>query len=66
METETFWTLLYDIHHWEFEIFLILVFDVLIGLLIWPRIRKFTKHHKSDHERIDDLEKAVKQLKSKL
>jgi hypothetical protein len=63
---ETFWTLLHDPAHWEFEIFLIVIFDGLIGLLIWPKIRKFTTHHKSDDERIDDLEREVKELKSRL
>lgn len=66
METETFWTLLRDPAHWQFEVFLILVFDVLIGLLIWPQIKKFIKHHKSDDERIEDLEREVKELKSRL
>ncbi|MBI4155867.1 MAG: hypothetical protein HY507_01375 [Candidatus Zambryskibacteria bacterium] len=65
MEQETFWTLLGDLPHWEFELFLIFIFDVLLGLLIWPQIKKFTKHHKSDDERIRDLEKEVKELKSK-
>ncbi len=60
---ETFWTLLTDSAHWEFEIFLIIIFDVLIGAIIWPSIRKFTLHHKSDDERIDELEKEVKRLK---
>ena len=66
MEHETFWTLLHDSAHWEFELFLIAIFDGLIGLLIWPQIKKFTKHHKSDDERIADLEKTVQELKSKL
>ncbi len=66
METETFWTLLHNLPHWEFEIFLIIIFDGLIGLVLWPQIRKFTTHHKSDDERISDLEKEVKELKSKI
>ena len=66
METETFWTLFYNLPHWEFEIFLIIIFDGIIGLIIWPKIRKFTTHHKSDDERIADLEREVKKLKSKL
>ena len=66
METETFFTLLQDPAHWQFEIFLIFIFDVLIGLLIWPTIKKFLIHHKSDDERLDELEKEIKELKSKL
>ncbi|KKR31910.1 MAG: hypothetical protein UT65_C0014G0009 [Parcubacteria group bacterium GW2011_GWF2_39_8b] len=66
MEQETFWTLFYSLPHWEFEIFLMIIFDVLIGVLIWPKIKKFTKHHKSDDERMADLEREVDKLKSKL
>ena len=66
MEGETFLTLLKDPAHWEFEIFLIIVFDVFLGILIWPRIRKFLSHHKSDDERIEDLEKEIKEIKSRL
>ena len=46
---ETFWTLLHDLAHWEFEIFLMAVFDGLIGAGIigfcWPRIKKHWHHH---------------------
>lgn len=42
-EVETFWTLLHDTAHWEFEIFLMILFDGLIGYvgfkLLWPRIK---------------------------
>ena len=62
MEHETFFTLLKDLAHWEFELFLILIFDVLIGLLIWPYLQKFLTHHKSDDERIAELERRVKEL----
>ena len=60
---ETFWDLLRDPAHWEFEIFLIFVFDVLIGLVVWPFIMRGFKHHKSDHERLEDLEKEMSRLK---
>ena len=66
MEHETFWTLLADPAHWAFEIFLILIFDVIIGLLIWPWVNKFLIHHKTDDERIADLEKGVRELKEKI
>lgn len=62
MEHETFFTLLTDAAHWQFEIFLIFLFDVLIGLLIWPWIKKFLIHHKSDDERIAELERRIDEL----
>lgn len=42
---ETFWTLLRDAAHWEFEIFLMVLFDGVIGALIWPFARKHLYHH---------------------
>jgi len=42
---ETFWTLLRDPAHWEFEIFLMLVFDGLLAGLLWPIVRKHWAHH---------------------
>ena len=62
MEHETFWTLFTDVAHWEFELFLIFLFDVLVGILVWPRVRKFLLHHKSDDERIVELERRVEEL----
>lgn len=62
---ESFVTLLKDPAHWEFEIFLIIIFDVIIGLIIWPFIKKGLVHHKSDHERLEDLEREVKSLKER-
>lgn len=44
-ERETFWTLLRDVAHWEFEIFLILLIDGLLMGLLWPLIRKHLGHH---------------------
>ena len=63
---ESFFDLLKDPAHWEFEIFLIIIFDVIIGLVIWPFVQKALSHHKSDHERLRDLEKEVKDLKDKI
>jgi len=45
MQPETFWTLLHDAAHWEFEIFLMLLFDGLLGCIIWPFIRRHWSHH---------------------
>ncbi len=44
---ETFWTLLRDPSHWEFEIFLMILFDGLIGALLFPWIRRHWQHHVS-------------------
>lgn len=44
-EHETFLSLLGDAAHWEFELFLMFIFDVIIGLLCWPFIKKHWKHH---------------------
>ena len=65
MEHETFWTLLKDPAHWQFELFLILLFDVLIGLLLWPWFRKFVLHHKEDDAKLHDLEQRVNRLEEK-
>jgi hypothetical protein len=62
METETFWTLLRDLPHWEFELFLIFIFDILIGALIWPRIKKFSLHHKEDDDKLAALERRIAEL----
>ena len=62
MEEETFLTLLKDSAHWQFELFLIILFDVFVGLLLWPYIKKFILHHKSDDERIAELERRVEEL----
>jgi len=62
MEQETFFTLVTDLAHWQFELFLIVLFDVVIGLILWPWIKKFIIHHKSDDERIAELEKKVENL----
>ena len=44
-EHETFWTLLGDVAHWEFEIFVTIVFDVVVCGLLWPFVRRHWKHH---------------------
>lgn len=47
IEHETFWTLLRDLSHWEFELFLMALFDGFIGVLIWPYIKKAIKHRQN-------------------
>jgi hypothetical protein len=53
---ETFWTLLHDAAHWEFELFLMLVFDGVLGALLWPFIKKHWGHHveRDRKEGVDD------------
>jgi hypothetical protein len=62
IEHETLWSLLKDPAHWGFEIILIFIFDFLIGVWLWPKIKKFRRHHKSDDNKLDDLEKRIKAL----
>ena len=61
---ESFFDLVKDPAHWEFELLLIVIFDVVIGLLIWPFIQKALVHHKSDHERLEDVEREIENLKN--
>jgi hypothetical protein len=42
---DTFWTLLRDSAHWEFEIFLMLLFDGVLAGLCAPFVRKHWQHH---------------------
>lgn len=48
MLLETFNTLLHDPAHWEFELLVglveMVVFDLLIGVLVWPRIKRHIHH----------------------
>jgi hypothetical protein len=50
---ETFGSLLRDRAHWEFEIFLQVVFDGLIVGLLWPVLYKHWRHHIVRDERED-------------
>lgn len=45
LESETFVQLLRSPGHWLFEIFLMVLFDGVIGLLLWPWARRHWKHH---------------------
>jgi hypothetical protein len=65
-EQETFWSLLHSPGHWIFEIFLMLLFDGVIGIFLIPTFRKKILHHKSDDNRIEELEKRVKELQNKV
>lgn len=61
---ETFGTLLRDPAHWYFELFLILIFDVIIGAVAWPFIKRHI--HKDvdtaeqhEHEQIGALKQRI-------
>ena len=53
-EHETFFTLLRDPAHWEFEVFLVLLIDgFVLGVLwrfAWPWIKKHLSHHECPPE----------------
>ena len=42
---ETFTSLLHDRAHWEFELFLMFIFDLVLGGLLWPFLRRHWNHH---------------------
>ena len=50
-EDESLWTLMHSVAHWEFELILILLFDILIAGLLWPFIRKHINHHKCPEDK---------------
>lgn len=39
-EHETFWTLLRDSAHWEFELFLMLLVDFVLLGVAWPFVKR--------------------------
>jgi hypothetical protein len=63
---ETFWDLIKDPAHWMFEIVLIFIFDGLIGLIIWPQIKKRLVHHRSDDQKLEELQKQMKAVQKHL
>jgi hypothetical protein len=66
MEHETFFTLICDLAHWEFELFILVICDVFIGALLWPQLKRWTKHHKSDDQQLADLQEQVAEIQRKL
>jgi len=66
MEHETFFTLLRDPAHWLFEIFLMLLFDGLIGAILWPNFRRYVLHHQGDDKQLVELWKRIKVLETKV
>ena len=60
-ETETFWTLLHSTGHWEFEAFLMVLFDGLLAGVTWPLIKMAVRKHDAkkhlkscDHESLSN------------
>ena len=51
---ETFWSLCHNAAHWEFELFLMAIFDGVIGCLAWPFIQRHWKHH-TDRDQKDGV-----------
>jgi hypothetical protein len=64
IEHETFFSLLQDLAHWEFELTLQVIFDGFIGLLLWPWFRKKVLHHRSDDIKILALEKEMREIRT--
>lgn len=49
---ETFTELVTSVAHWELELFIILITDVLLGAIAWPLAKRWwAKHH--SHEKCD-------------
>lgn len=65
-ESESYIDLLKSGAHWGFELSVELITTVLIGWLIWPRLRKFFRHHADDDAQASDLESRVQALESAL
>lgn len=61
MEHETFWSLMRSGPHWLFELFLMFLFDVVIGLVLWPCFKRYALHHQSDDKKTEKLEGQVAQ-----
>lgn len=67
MIAETFFQLLKDPAHWLFEVFLMILFDVLIGLLLWPAFVEWMHRHDEEYHKPAPLtEEQVQQLLRRL
>lgn len=52
---ETYMDLMTDSAHWAFEITLMVIFDVIIGMIAWPLVKRAIlnhdkKAHNCDHQ----------------
>ncbi len=59
---ETFWTLLQSEAHWKFELFLMFLFDFVLGVVLLPFAKKIFSHHDDDHTELDALRLRIEQL----
>ena len=60
MILETFGTLLRDPAHWYFELFLIFIFDIVVGAIVWPFIKAHIhRDTETEHDHIGELEDIV-------
>ena len=62
MPTETFWDLVVDVPHWQFEVLTSVVFALIEGIIIYPLWKKWRKHHIRDDEKLNELEKRILEL----
>lgn len=51
LNTETFSTLLHDKAHWEFELFLMVLFDLVLGGTLLPFVKRHWTHHRERDKR---------------
>lgn len=63
MIAETFWELFKSVGHWEFEIFLMVLFDFVFGYVFWkklikPHIHRDIRHADHDHA-VDEAHEEV-------
>ena len=66
---ETFWTLVRDAAHWQFELFVSFVWMLGEGLILWPivrRVSKILRHHKVDDADIASLKAEVAKLRARI
>lgn len=54
--SETYWELMRNVDHWLFELTLIFIFDVMIGMLAYPLFRKWLAAHDRRHHRPHNCE----------
>jgi len=66
LEQETFVSLLTNAAHWEFELFLMCIFDIFLGMLVFPSFKKWVLHHKTDDQKIKDLENEISSLREQV
>jgi hypothetical protein len=66
MDHETFWSLLRDPAHWEFEIFLVVLIDGVLGAFLLPLFRRWISHHKSDDNQLATLQQQMQEVRARL